>query len=308
MNKGAMLIDMNRVNWVTPIFDEYKKNCHLIDIDLPINEILKIVKERGINYIIIPLNYNKIDELKKTNIKIIIFIGNPPGNILGNKIYKDYCLNSGANDIIIHSHCSISLYKEWLEPMEFNIFYHKWGIPLDIFTDYKLEKTLDIVSTGKFSTYLYRRDLHLIFSRLNNINYERLFQNEEEQKHPNYNYPKKLNSSWITIGGCSMPLDKLYYNNVFINETFPKNLEIAGSKSCLLTCDWGDREFLGFRDGENCILFKNPREAVRKALYYLDDKELLMKITKSGYDLVQKNHNIVETIGNVFRDIEKKYG
>jgi spore maturation protein CgeB len=88
---------------------------------------------------------------------------------------------------------------------------------------------------------------------------------------------------------------------------FPKNIEIAGSKSCLLTFDWGDREYTGFKDGENCILFETPRDALRKVLYYLDDKELLTKITNNGYELVQKNHNVVDTVKQLFTDIEKEY-
>lgn len=316
MNKnGIMLVWANRVNWIAPIYTEYEKYCYLVDIESSLDAIVNIIKEKEIKYIIIPVMQNiakrdilksKVLEIKKHNIKIIPFVANPPGEILGNLLFKQFFDEIEPDGLIIHNHCAIDLFMEWLGK-DIDMFYHKWGIPLDVFKDYGLEKTIDISSTGKFSAYPFRKELHFLFYPQQNIKYVRFRQKEEEQKHPNYVYAKKLNESWISIGGCSLLPQFSHYNGILICDTFPKNLEIAGSKSCLLTTDWGDREYLGFKDGENCILFNTLRDAIEKINYYLNDKELLSKITKNGYELVQKNHDIAEVIGDVFKEIDSTY-
>lgn len=313
--KGIMLSHSNRVNWIAPIYTEYEKYVHLIDVESSLDTIINIIKEKEICYVIIPVMQNiikrdilksKVLDIKKHDIEIITFVANPPGEILGNQLFKKFFNDIEPDGLITHNHCAIDLFEEWLG-MNINIFYHKWGIPLDVFKDYGLEKTIDVSSSGKFSAYPFRRELDFLLCSHQNMKYVRFRQNENEQIHPNYAYAKKLNESWISIGGCSMLPQFMYYNNRLICDTFPKNLEIAGSKSCLLTTDWGDREYLGFEDGENCILFKTLKEAIQKIEYYLNNKKLLSIITNNGYELVQKNHDIVDTIKSIFKDIENTY-
>ena len=241
------------------------------------------------------------------DIKIIMFMSPPPGNILIYDIFKEYFYDTGSVGLITTHKCAIDLYKKWLEPKDIDIFLYEWGVPLDIFKDYGLDKKIDISNTGKFSEYLFRRDLHNIFLMNKSIIYERFRQTIKEQIYPNFNYSRKLNESWISVGGCCQPLQIAYYNNIFINDTYPKNFEIPASKSCLLTSDWGDREYQGFKDGENFIMFTSPRDALRKVLYYLDDKELLLKITNNGYNIVRKNHNLINNVNKLFIGIERKY-
>jgi hypothetical protein len=293
--------------WISYIYKEYEKYNYLLDIDTSLEDIIKIIKEKDLKYIIVPLLYNdkNIKILKKLDIKIIVIKGNPMRGF-GTPAYKDYCINNNIDGMILESHLPIVFYKEWFDSDNIEFFYYKMGIPLDVYKDYGLEKTIDITHTGKFSTYLYRRELHDIFSNYESITYERFRQSNENQAYPNYIYAKKLNSSWISIGGCCQSIHKAYYNNILVNDCYPKNLEIAASKAALLTFDWGDRKYLGFKEDENCILFKSPRDALRKSIYYLDDKELLLKVIQKGYDLVHKNHNIVDTVNQLFNNIESK--
>ena len=317
MNNGLMLIDKHHMGlWLTYLYKEYEKHCYLIDIHSSVDDILNIIKENRLKYIIIPQMHSTIERnilkskmeiIKKSGINIIVFMASPAKEILDNQVFKEFFYDIEATGIMIYNDCVRNLYRDWLDLADDDIFHHMWGVSTDIFKDYGLNKNIDICSTGKFSSYKYRRDLHFLLSNFRNIRYERFRQIPKEQTHPNYIYARKLNESWINVGGCSLP-DKLsYYRDSFINDTFPKNIEIAGSKSCLLTSDWGDREYLGFEDGKNCIIFKTLRDAVGKSLYYLEDKELLGKITKNGYDLVQKNYNVIDTMRNLFKNIERRY-
>jgi len=309
MNKGLMLIDKQHIGvWLTYLYKEYEKHCYLMDGNSTIADISNIIKEKELEYVIVPLSYDKekIGIFKKLGIKVIVIIGDPMRRF-GSQANKDYCIDNEIDGIILQSHTPIEIYRNWLDSDDIDFFYYKFGIPLDVFKDYGLEKTIDVSHTGKFSNYLYRRELHYIFSRTNELNYERFHQQSSNQTHPNYTYAKKLNSSWISIGGCCQQPYLAYYKGMLTNDLFPKNLEIAGSMSCLLTFDWGDREYLGFKDGENCILFKTLKDAVRKTIYYLDDKELLSKVTRNGYELVHKNHNVIDTVNQLFNDVEERY-
>ena len=100
-----------------------------------------------------------------------------------------------------------------------------------------------------------------------------------------------------------------YYKNIYIGANVPKNIEIAGSKSCLFTRKWGDSDIMGFRDGENCVLFEDNNEIEDKLKYYLDNKDVLEKIINKGYQLVHNQHtsemHIKEYIKNL-KEILKK--
>lgn len=304
-----MLIDKPPIGaWTTYLQNEYEKYYYLMDINSTFDDIVGIIKEKELKYIILTIKYDndKLESLKKLGIKIISFIGSPMRRF-GFQDEKDYFINNKIDGLILQNHCTIGLYKDWIDSNDIDFFYCKWGIPLDVFKNYGLKKDIDILHTGKFSNYLFRKDLHNIFCNINGLTYERFRQQSSEQTYPNYTYAKKLNSSWISIGGCCQLPHRAFYKDTLVNDNFPKNFEIAGSYSCLLTFDWGDREYLDFKDNENCILFKTPKDALRKVLYYLDDKELLLKVTKNGYDLVHKNHNIINITKDLFNDIEEKY-
>lgn len=81
--------------------------------------------------------------------------------------------------------------------------------------------------------------------------------------------------------------------------------EIMGSKGFLLTNWLPTMEELGFKDGENCALYKTLDEAVEKARYYIEHDEEREKIAQAGYDFVMAGHTIDHRVAVMLDEINK---
>jgi spore maturation protein CgeB len=169
-----------------------------------------------------------------------------------------------------------------------------------------MPKTLDVYFSGKLSTYQSRRILTGIFHGDDSI---RLC---DALPYPKSNvdyesYAKNLNSSYIAIGGCMQDYTKIFYKGVFIGNTFMRNIEIPAAGACLLNTPFGDKTVLGFKNGINCIIVKDYSKVLETVKYYLDDKELLAKITKKGYDLVHEKYSSEMVVDEFIKELNGKY-
>jgi hypothetical protein len=243
-------------------------------------------------------------------VPIILNIGDPARRLQGDgvnfpKVFK----SMNITGIVTHSNCSIEPIQDCLGIDRKNIFLHILGVDLDFVKDYELMKDIDVSHTGKFSHYQFRRELHDFFSIQDKFNYQRI-RNVHDNINPldlYTNYLKVINRSFISIGHCTQDKEICYYKGKFISDVAQKNFEVMGSRSCLLTSNAPDMEFHGMKDGVNCILFNSIRDAYRKVLFYLDDKELLKQITYKGYELVRKNHNINNNVYNLLKELNDRY-
>lgn len=309
MDKKGIIIDSyTQFYFQRAMLNEFEKRVKRFEINEDKNIIKKYIKDNDIKYMIVGYSYDYItNPLSGIDIPIIVGAGDAPRR-LAYPGFKEMYRKNNACGIITQDHCTIDLFKEYLSPLDSDIFMYHWGVDLNIIKDYNYEKEIDVSNTGKFSDYQYRTEIHELFSNIKEFNYKRNRNIPLDSSSKWFiKYAKELNKCWMSIGGCTQRKDISHYNGRLISDTFPKNIEIPGCKCCLLTSDWGDREYLGFKDGENCIIFKNARDARRKVSYYLNDKELLMKMINSGYDLIQKNHNVVHTISDLLDRIEYKY-
>jgi spore maturation protein CgeB len=168
--------------------------------------------------------------------------------------------------------------------------------------DYKEKKIYDISITGKFSRYMDRREFHDHLSRIGDRHGIRYYR-PDSRVNSHEEYARRLNRCWTSMAGLQFP-DRVHYNNHFIGVSFPKTFEIPACNCCLINRKFGDADILGFKDEENCIIFEKSNEFVKKLKYYLDDKELLMKITKSGHDMVHKNHTVEKHISQLVNKLK----
>lgn len=289
----------------------YKKYVHVLDINTPNEDIEKYIIENDIKFLMLPYTWKYLHNPLKVKIPVITNTGDPARRIVGEgKVLREICQKNNIQGIITHSNCTVEPIKDYFEEENKDIFVVNLGICLNIVKDYNLPKEIDVLSTGKFSEYQFRKELHFFLESKSDIKYMRIRNLMEEVDRLNkyIQYSKNMNKSRFCIGHCMQDPKICYYKGKFISDFGPKNLEIMGSNSCLLTTASPDMEYLGVKDGINCVLFSNVREAYRKILYYLDDKELLRKISNNGYELSRKNHNIENTIYNLLNEVNKKYG
>lgn len=310
MKKGIILIDYPIYTYLfCPIVDEYAKHLIRLDANTSNDDIKKCVEENDIRYIIIGYDMRYINNPLPDMGISVLFNGGDPGRRLNGDILKEIYMKNHCNGILTHNYCSIDPYRDYFSPSDIDVFHFKYCFDMEINTNYGLDKVFDVSNTGKFSRYEERRQIHSLFSNYEDLNYIRIRQNREEMKNRDggIQYSKNINQGWFSLGGCMQPDDVGIYKGKSISDTFPKNIEIPASYSCLLTTEWGDREYLGFKDGVNCTIFKTSRDALRKVLRLLDDKDKLERITKAGYELVHKNHDVKKVVPDLIKRIEKKY-
>lgn len=305
-SKGIFLGRYDNAYFCKVILDTIIKDVHFFDKHEIDQEVIEYIKTHDVRYVM--MGFPK--EIPDIGKPIISVLGDPPRKMsMGERLGKE-CKQRHINAVVTQDECCIEPLKELISPYipDIEVFYYTYGVDFDYMKDYGLEKDIEVSNMGKLSAYKYRRETHITFSLHNEIDY-RYLRESPPSNSPEYyiRFGNIINRSLFSLGGCQQEPEMCYYKDKLISTTFPKNIEICACRSALLTTEWGDREFLGFEDGVNCILFKTPREAVRKVEYYLKHREELQQITDNGYELVHKNHNIKESIPDLIKRIEKKY-
>jgi len=64
--------------------------------------------------------------------------------------------------------------------------------------------------------------------------------------------------------------------------------KILAAGGFLLTDDWYGRELTGLEDGEDLVIYKDVSDLQEKIIYYLNNKDLRDKISKSGMEKVKQ--------------------
>lgn len=79
--------------------------------------------------------------------------------------------------------------------------------------------------------------------------------------------------------------------------------EVTGSRTALLTNWLPTIEELGFKDGENCILYRTLDEAVEKTKFYLAHDAERERIAQAGYELAMSKHRIDQRVDRILEVI-----
>jgi hypothetical protein len=273
-----------------------------------INEEIKNLKD--IDYLIVWMNKELInlEGLDKLEIPVIMATCDTPKRLL-NDSFKKAVEKHKPKGLIVEGMCTIPIYKDYLNNENFDFFWFPWGIDENYVKDYKEEKIYDVSQTGQFNRYEFRREINMLLDARTDINYYRTSPERDTNKVEKFTYDeycKILNRSKISIGGCFQNRDQLYYKGKFIGNMFSKNFEIAGCKSALFNTTVGDKDILGLKDGENFVEFKNPRDCIRKINYYIEQPELIEKITERGYRWAHIHTNKIHA-ERLFSDIERVF-
>lgn len=306
--KGLIIYTPDELDQSNLRIKRFTDRMESVDLNEDASVIESKIEETEPDYIITAFSDKLLDmkPLGNFGAKVIIGTGDPWGRLFSEK-YKKLFKYVKGDAVHVDCHCLVPAYEEYFKGMDVDVFLYKWSLDLDVLKDYKEEKIWDVMYSGKFSTYQFRRELDYILSTRAGINYKR-FRPYNVTKIPYDEYARNINRSWIGIGGCLQSEDKLYYKGHDIGVTFPKTVEIPACATALINPYWVDAEILGFKDGENCILFKDLREAIKKIKYYLRHKDELIDITKAGYELVRENFDVADSTNNFIKEIEKKYG
>ena len=92
---------------------------------------------------------------------------------------------------------------------------------------------------------------------------------------------------------------KVHWNANIGNDINYRNFETMGCRTALVTSQNPYYAELGFKDGENCIIYDSMQTMVMKTEFLLSDPERLKSISERGYELVSSSHtykNRAETI------------
>lgn len=289
-------------------FYYYIKNMNYVDSSQKIEDIERQIIEKCPEYIYVSMSSYILDNIKplyKFGVPVLIGSGDPWGRLFGDK-FREYIIKHKIDGIVVNNHCEIEAYKEYFKGIDLDYIWYPYGIDPEIMKDYKEEKIWDVIFSGKFSRYMFRRELDYIFSIEENINYKR-FRPLPITNIPYDEYAMNINKSWIGIGGCIQSKEDSYYKDHFIGFLFPKSLEISACNTVLLNCHFGDEDIMGYIDGENCILFSTLTEACQKVLHYLNHKDELIDISKNGYKLIHDNYTYDKLSDSFIKDIEELY-
>lgn len=83
---------------------------------------------------------------------------------------------------------------------------------------------------------------------------------------------------------------KLHWNMNISNDINYRNFETMGCRTCLLTSSHPYYEALGFRDGNNVLMWRNGDELHELILKALKDEEWREAIARNGHELAKKYH------------------
>jgi hypothetical protein len=158
-----------------------------------------------------------------------------------------------------------------------------WGVNLDIFKDYGLEKEYDVTMAGyHFPPYYYYR--YMAFDILEDKKYftelPHLGYFEKEDGVYGEDYAKFLNKSKISIT-CGM----------VYNRPVMKFYEIPASRTLLVANMFKELSELGFKHNENMVVMDlDNLDKQMKDL--IADDDMRNEITDNGYKFVRENHSV----------------
>ena len=149
-----------------------------------------------------------------------------------------------------------------------------WSVNTDLYYNYELEKTIDVMSSFHTSNiHPYRYNILNIVYKMDVTSYLKPIYFEE--------YIKKINESKMFIT-----------SNVFERELSGKYYEVMACGTLLLTTEPDDLNKLGFYNNEHLIIYKDDFSDLQdKIEYFLKHDKEREEIAKNGMDMVRNRHS-----------------
>ncbi|MGD6843444.1 glycosyltransferase family protein [Bacillus infantis] len=261
--------------------------------------------------------------------EIITHIGAKPDFILLNDMKPDYCprvYGLGSCDIpygaILHDlHYKKPARKRYIERENirhiFSIYrdasdtyfpeykdrihWFPHHVPLDVFRDYQLEKSINWLMAGARFKHLYpvRAAMHEIMKdEPGFVSYP----------HPGYGELDRQN--YLVGEKYAMEINRA---KMFItcdsNDHFPlmKYYEVLACNTLLLATPSKELEDLGFIDGETFVAV-NQENIKEKAYHYLYHEKERLAISQRGYEMVRSRHSTAARAKELLEKIERIIG
>jgi len=98
---------------------------------------------------------------------------------------------------------------------------------------------------------------------------------------------------------------KIHFNMNISNDINYRSFETIGCKIPLVTNFNPQYEELGFKDEVNCLIYKNPQEAIDKIKKGLTNESFLNTIAENGYEL-SKKHTYNKRASHLIKYLEKQ--
>jgi len=310
-----MIKKSNIYSYYSGIYDELKllTNCFLYGNDF--SNITSVLQTISYNPDIIVFGmgwhtykfFGKISGIEKLNIPIVCQIFKPQ-NFLKEKL--DFCKINGINLILT----SIPYYKDYQEITGIITKRFCYAANSAVFKDRKLNKVFDFGFTGavhdakhypkgSFQIKNLRSKIHNILRKEKNIScflkgsdspdLKERIQNQEE-------YAIKINQSkmWLATEAAH-------------GDITPRYFEVPMSRTLLFCPEVIESYRDVFKDGINCVSFKNDlSDFLDKFYYYLYNSDEINKITENAYKYFRKNHtwkNRAQELLDILKKCKRDY-
>ena len=166
-----------------------------------------------------------------------------------------------------------------------------FSVDINIYINMNLEKTNDVMAVYSTNPLYYpnRIKIHEILKDLS-IKSETGFIVKKEMI-------KTINRSKIIVTSNN------YYRSLSMRYT-----ETLACGGFLLADRPDDLDFVGLKDGEHLVIYKDLKDFKNKVLYYLDDKNKKEReqIAKNGMEYVRKNHSCKIRVEQIMKFIKER--
>ena len=190
-----------------------------------------------------------------------------------------YGLISKNMDIILHSTKSLMEKYKKLFPTKQHIWFPN-GYDDRYLYNKQIERTKNMIFIGNICN---RRDL--------------LFYTKDKCNMACYNITGEQMINMINSA-------KINFNKSVSVDVNYRNFETLGCGTCLLTNHLDELEELGFKDGENCYMYKTEEELVKKYNLAMTDNNW-KRVAKNG-ELFAKKHTYTERVKQLVEMLKKR--
>jgi len=293
---------INRYNWGHQLFRNdlgkhaeviyYGKGYKNYDPDLTAPQILSqynnvdLVMTYGLRYSLV---FEDIDKLntKTTHIIIDLFPPHPAGYKGGMKKYKPFLEKNKYDFVFYRQRCQ----SEYLKEIGYNspAYWLPFSVDTKIYRKMNIPKIHDVLTSAstRVDVYPNRKKVN---SLVKEMGLKAVTGRVVHQK-----YIKAINQSKICI----------ISTNVF-NSPNMKFTEFMSCGTFVLSDKPSDMKYLGFKDGEHFIIYKNLKDLREKIRYYLKNEKEREGIAKNGMKFVRKSHNNDVRIENMLNKIHRE--
>lgn len=170
-----------------------------------------------------------------------------------------------------------------------------------VFKDYQLNKDIDYLLLGKITEKHYPLRPKIVKQMRNKKGFV-------YHEHPGYRYFSTEERTRLLVGenyAKEINRAKIFFTDDLVYKyPIKKYFEVPACNTLLLAPGSNELKDLGFKDGETFVEI-NESNFYERAVYYLNNKEERIAISKRGYELVNSHHTTEIRVGQFVEYINK---